>query len=183
MGNSPYSTLVLIALMAVAFYFLIIRPNKKRQQAQLETMRSLTPGTRVLTSSGLFGRIVEIGEKQAVLEISPGAHLTVLKQAIARVVQPTDEDTEWESIDDEADDEDEILASDSATGTTLTSGTPTTTPGAGSHSTNGATGPSAVHHDVTDASTQAASPWSSKSSLAGSDQDPRSGTSTTPTKD
>jgi preprotein translocase subunit YajC len=190
MGNSPYSTLVLIALMAVAFYFLIIRPNKKRQQAQLETMRSLAPGTRVLTTSGLFGRIVEIGEKQAVLEISPGAHLTVLKQAIARVVQPTDEDTEWESIDDEPADDDEISASGTspatdtmigtAPGTTLTNGTPTS----GSHpNNNGSTGSSAVHHEVTEAGTQAPSPWSSNNSLAGRDQDPRSGTSTTPTKD
>ena len=102
MGNSssPYSTLILIALMVVAFYFLIIRPNKKRQQAQLQTMNSLTVGTRVLLTSGFFGTLVEVGEKQAVLEISPGVHLTVLKQAIARPVRDGDEDSANE--DDEA---------------------------------------------------------------------------------
>ena len=39
-----YSTLILIALMVVAFYFLIMRPQRKRQQAIPETLSELTPG-------------------------------------------------------------------------------------------------------------------------------------------
>lgn len=103
-NSSPYTTFILIALMVVAFYFLIIRPNKKRQQAQQQTMSRLTPGTRVLLSSGLFGTILEIGEKQALLEISPGVELTVLKQAIARIVADGEEDTAWDTF--ESDDSD-----------------------------------------------------------------------------
>src|SRR3954467_8772218 len=87
-----YSTLVLIALMVVAFYFLIMRPQKKRQQAMQKTMRELQPGTRVLLGSGVFGTILSVGAKQATLEVSPGSELTVLKQAIVRVVPPADED-------------------------------------------------------------------------------------------
>jgi len=87
-----YSTLVLIALMVVAFYFLIMRPQKKRQQAMQKTMRELQPGTRVLLGSGVFGTILSVGAKQATLEVSPGSELTVLKQAIVRVVTPADED-------------------------------------------------------------------------------------------
>ena len=91
MGNSPLSTILLIALMVVAFYFLLLRPQKKRQQAQQKTMNEIVPGTRVLLGSGIFGTIISAGEKQAVLEISPGVHVTVLKQAIARVIRPGDE--------------------------------------------------------------------------------------------
>ena len=87
-----YSSLLFIILMGVAFYFLLIRPQRKRQQAQLQTLRSLTPGTRVLLGSGVFGTIVQVGNKQAVLELSPGVHITVLKQAIVRVANPDDED-------------------------------------------------------------------------------------------
>ena len=47
-----YSTLILIALMVVAFYFLIMRPQRKRQQAVAKTLRELTPGTRVMLGSG-----------------------------------------------------------------------------------------------------------------------------------
>lgn len=94
------TSLVLIALMIVAFYFLILRPQKKRQQAIQQTLSSLTPGSRVLLGSGLFGTLVSIGDRQAVLEVSPGVELTVLKQAIVRAVTEADEDSPAEELDD-----------------------------------------------------------------------------------
>jgi preprotein translocase subunit YajC len=100
MGNSPYTTLILIVVMVVAFYFLILRPQRKRQQAQLQTVNAIAPGSRVVTGSGLYGTVVEVGAKQAVLEISPGAHLTVLKQAIVRVVPPGEEDADVPEVSD-----------------------------------------------------------------------------------
>ncbi len=104
MPQSQWSTLVLIALMVVAFYFLILRPQKKRQQAAQKTMNEVQPGTRVLLGSGLFGTVVAVGDKQVILEISPGVELTVLKPAIARIVTDADEDT-FVDADDEYDDE------------------------------------------------------------------------------
>ena len=90
-----YSTLILIALMVVAFYFLIMRPQRKRQQEVQRTLGALTPGQRVMLGSGLFGTVVSVGEKQVVLEVSPGTELTVLKQAVSRVVTESDEDGGW----------------------------------------------------------------------------------------
>ena len=95
------STLILILLMVVAFYFLILRPQKRRQQALQKTMRELEPGDQVLLGSGLFGRLVSIGDKQAVLEIAPGVELTVLKQAIIR--RATDADVDAVSEDEVGD--------------------------------------------------------------------------------
>jgi preprotein translocase subunit YajC len=100
-----YSTLIMIALMVVAFYLLILRPQKKRQQSIQQTLSSLGPGSRVLLGSGLFGTIIAIGDRQAVLEISPGVELTVLKQAIVRTVTDADEDDLDAFEDDVADDE------------------------------------------------------------------------------
>jgi preprotein translocase subunit YajC len=87
-----YSTLVLVLLMVVAFYFLILRPQKKRQQALAKMTRELQPGDHVLLGSGLFGTLVSLGTKQAVLEIAPGVELTVLKQAIIRRATEADVD-------------------------------------------------------------------------------------------
>ena len=98
-----YSTLILIALMVVAFYFLIMRPQRKRQQEIQRTLSALTPGQRVMLGSGLFGTIVTVGQKQVVLEISPGTELTVLKQAVARAVTDADEDGALDASDLEAD--------------------------------------------------------------------------------
>ncbi len=98
-----YSTLILIALMVVAFYFLIMRPQRKRQQEIQRTLSALTPGQRVMLGSGLFGTIVTVGPKQVVLEVSPGTELTVLKQAVARAVTESDEDEVVEEVDLDAD--------------------------------------------------------------------------------
>jgi preprotein translocase subunit YajC len=87
-----YSTLIFIALLVAAFYFLILRPQRKRQQAQHQTMNALSPGSRVMLGSGVFGTVVSVGPRQVVLEISPGAEVTVLKQAISKIVTEDDED-------------------------------------------------------------------------------------------
>jgi preprotein translocase subunit YajC len=108
-----YSTLIFIVLIALAFYFLILRPQRKRQQAIQQTMNTLSPGNRVMLASGLFGTVVSVGAKQVVLEISPGAEVTVLKQAISRIVTAEDEDNLEEQ--DELEDEEEAVTEDAAT--------------------------------------------------------------------
>jgi preprotein translocase subunit YajC len=124
-----YSTLILIALMVVAFYFLIMRPQRKRQQAVAKTLSELTPGTRVMLGSGLFGTVVGVGQKQVVLEISPGIELTVLKQAVSRVVTDDDEDVDVE-VDDLADVEpDEVVEPEAPMAADPDTEPPTTGPG------------------------------------------------------
>ena len=103
-----YSTVIFIALLVAAFYFLILRPQRKRQQALQHTMNALSPGSRVMLGSGLFGTVVSVGPRQVVLEISPGAELTVLKQAISKVVTEDDED----SLEEEDELEEQVLSSD-----------------------------------------------------------------------
>lgn len=104
------STLILVALMVAAFYFLILRPQKKRQQAVQKTMNELTPGTRVLLGSGIFGTIITVGARQAVIEVSPGSEVTVLKQAIARIATEADEDGFDDDEEDELVDEPDLIA-------------------------------------------------------------------------
>ena len=82
-----YTTLIFIALLALVFYFLILRPQRKRQQAIQKTMNALSPGDRVMLASGLFGTVVSVGAKQVVLEISPGSELTVLNRRSAGLSQ------------------------------------------------------------------------------------------------
>jgi preprotein translocase subunit YajC len=98
-----YSTFIFIALLVVAFYFLILRPQRRRQQALQQTMNAISQGSRVMLGSGLFGTVVAVGPRQVVLEISPGAEVTVLKQAISKVVTDEDEDRldEQDELDEE----------------------------------------------------------------------------------
>jgi preprotein translocase subunit YajC len=103
-----YSTLIFIALLVAAFYFLILRPQRKRQQAMQQTMNALSPGSRVMLASGIFGTVLSVGPRQVVLEISPGVELTVLKQAVTKVVTEDDEDR----LEEEDELEEELGSSD-----------------------------------------------------------------------
>ena len=91
------TTIAMIALMFVAFYLLILRPQRKRQAQQREILERMQPGDRVLTSTGVYATLLRLGEKQAVLELSPGNEMTVVKHAIVRVLEPGEEDLEMDS--------------------------------------------------------------------------------------
>ena len=83
--NSMLSTLLMFAVMGLAFWLLLIRPAQRKQKAQQEMVRALGPGTRVMTTAGVLATVREVGERTAVIEISPGVEMTVLKQAIMRM--------------------------------------------------------------------------------------------------
>ncbi|QDY91838.1 preprotein translocase subunit YajC [Arthrobacter sp. UKPF54-2] len=76
--------------MLGVFVFMMFRRNKKTQQQQAELQSKFGPGVEVMTSFGLFGRIVEIdeAENKVVLELSPGNTATVHRQAVTKIVEP-----------------------------------------------------------------------------------------------
>lgn len=90
MGGN-YSSLIMIALMVVVFYFLLIRPQRKRQQEQSQMQNSLTPGSRIMTTTGLFATVVAIDADDVILEIAPGVETRWVKAAIGRVLTPVDD--------------------------------------------------------------------------------------------
>lgn len=92
--NGPYLIIAFVALIAL-FYFMTIRPQRKQAEKQREMHNSIEPGTRVMLTSGIYGTVTAIGDKQFVLELAPGVDITVLKQAIVRTVAPDDEEFEF----------------------------------------------------------------------------------------
>ena len=74
-----------LVLMAAAFWFLIIRPNRKKQAAMVAMIAALGPGARVITSSGIKGTIISMGDSEVVLEIAHGVQTTWTKGAITKV--------------------------------------------------------------------------------------------------
>jgi preprotein translocase subunit YajC len=79
--------LILVAL-AVLLFVLPAR-QRKRMQAKAQAMQeSLTVGTPVMTTSGLYGTVAGLDEKTVDLEIAPGVVVTFVRQAILEVRQP-----------------------------------------------------------------------------------------------
>jgi preprotein translocase subunit YajC len=81
---------VLLFVMLGLFVFMMFRRNKKTQQQQAQLQSKFEPGVEVMTSFGLFGRIVAIdeAENKVTLELSPGNTATVHRQAVTKIVEP-----------------------------------------------------------------------------------------------
>jgi len=80
------STLLPILLIGVVFYLLIMRPARNRQKKQQQMMSTLQAGSRIMTTAGIFGTVVEIDGENASIEIAPGVVIRVVKAAIGRVL-------------------------------------------------------------------------------------------------
>ena len=85
---------ILLFVMLGLFVFMMFRRNKKTQQQQAEMQSKFAPGVDVMTSFGLFGRIVSIdeAENKVVIELSPGNEATVHRQAVTKVVEKSEEE-------------------------------------------------------------------------------------------
>ncbi len=84
---SGSSSLIFFAIMAVAFYFLFIRPQRKRQAQVQEVQESLSVGMDVRTIGGILGRVVELEDDSVVLELESG-RMRVARKGIAGTVTP-----------------------------------------------------------------------------------------------
>lgn len=84
-GGGPM--MFLLVFIAI-FYFLLIRPNQKREKERRDMLSSLSKGDRVITSGGILGTIVGLTEKSAVLRVSdePPLKIEFLRGAISRVI-------------------------------------------------------------------------------------------------
>ena len=76
-GGNQYSSLIMIGLLFVVMYFLMIRPQRKRQKEEQEMRQSLEIGDEIITIGGIVGRVVTIREEDIVIET--GADRTKIK--------------------------------------------------------------------------------------------------------
>ena len=85
-GGSAISLLLLVGMIAV-FYFLIIRPQRKRSKAQQELSDSLQPGEEIRTIGGIHGQVVSVDDESVVLRVEEG-RIRVSRRAIGSRVGP-----------------------------------------------------------------------------------------------
>ena len=97
--------LIPFVLILLAFYLLIIRPARNRSRAALALQERLAPGVEVMTTSGMYGTIVEIDEDSISLEVAPGTTIRFAKAAVGQVRSPEPADAVAGDADDADDDE------------------------------------------------------------------------------
>ena len=79
---NPYAPFIMLALMVVIFYFLLWRPQNKRNKEHKQLMEDLSVGAEVVLSGGMLGKILKVEEQYAVLELAKNVEVKIQKSAI-----------------------------------------------------------------------------------------------------
>lgn len=85
MQSSLMSMLPLV-LMFVVLYFVMIRPQMKRQKEHKSMVEALAKGDEVATSGGVLGRVTRLGDTYLGVEIAPGVEVQVQRTAVVQVL-------------------------------------------------------------------------------------------------
>ena len=88
-GGDMQSTLMSmlpLALMFVVLYFVMIRPQMKKQKEHAAMIAALAKGDEVITGGGLLGKVSKMGDTIIGLEVSPGVDIQVQRSAVIQVL-------------------------------------------------------------------------------------------------
>ena len=75
-----------LVVIFIAFYFLLIRPQQKKQKAHTEMVSALQVGDEVMTAGGILGRITAVSDHYAVVQISENTEIKIQKASVSQVV-------------------------------------------------------------------------------------------------
>ena len=111
-GSSSFLLIGLVALFGL-LYFVMIRPQRRRQQQAQQTQRNVEPGARVRTTAGMYATVVAVEDQDVILEVAPGIDVRFMRRAIMDVVPDGVEETDYsEEAEDVSDDEPEDSVED-----------------------------------------------------------------------
>ena len=85
-GESSLLSLLPIVLMFVVLYFIMIRPQMKRQKEHKAMVEALAKGDEVVTAGGMLGRVSKMGESYLHLEVANGVELQVQRSSVVQVL-------------------------------------------------------------------------------------------------
>jgi preprotein translocase subunit YajC len=80
--TSIWPMLVFLVVIFGLFYFVMIRPQRKRQKEHEQLMQELQKGDNVMTAGGIYGRIESISEDSVVIKVESGATLRVARSSV-----------------------------------------------------------------------------------------------------
>jgi len=99
--------LIIIALFGV-LWFVMIRPQRAKAQAQQRMLGTVAPGDEILTVGGIYGIVQELEPDEdggdLIVEIADGIHVRVARKALATVIKPEEDEDESDGDDDAGED-------------------------------------------------------------------------------
>jgi preprotein translocase subunit YajC len=75
--------LLMVAMLAM-FWFIVVKPAKRRQQRHVELVDSVQEGEQIVTVGGIYGKVVKLREESVDLEVAPNVKLRLDRRALRR---------------------------------------------------------------------------------------------------
>lgn len=95
-GGSQFQMLGMMALLFGVMYFMMIRPQRRREKQRREMIANVKSGERVLLTSGIIGEICTVKEGTIILRIAEQTKIEVVKSAISQVLEKDETPSEIE---------------------------------------------------------------------------------------
>ena len=84
---SMLASFIPLILIFLIFYFLLIRPQQKKQKEHKILLDSIKRGDEILSSGGILGKVIKVDNDKLTVEIAKGVNVTVLRSTVADVVK------------------------------------------------------------------------------------------------
>ncbi len=84
--GSPWAMPIMLIVFFAVFYFLVIRPQSKRQKEHRAMLSALSKGDEVVTAGGIVGRVEALGDAFVTVEVADGVKVRLQKHAITAVL-------------------------------------------------------------------------------------------------
>ena len=84
-GGSPWGSFVILIPLFGLMYFLMIRPQRKKQQEHDEMLTRIKTGDKVMMTCGLFGKVTKVMDKQVTIDVN-GTQMDFLPAAVAEII-------------------------------------------------------------------------------------------------
>src|SRR5262252_6641441 len=85
-GPGPIMTLIPFILIFVIMYFMVIRPQQKKNKEHQELLNKLKKNDEVMTSGGIYGKVIDLKETVVTLEVAPNVRVRVHRPQITAVL-------------------------------------------------------------------------------------------------
>lgn len=84
--SDPWLSMLPLVVIFVVFYFLLIRPQQKRQKEHREMVAALAVGDEIATAGGLLGKVIDVKDNFVKLEIANGVQVLIQRHTIGAVL-------------------------------------------------------------------------------------------------
>ena len=84
---SMLASFIPLILIFLIFYFLLIRPQQKKQKEHKVLLDSIQRGDEILLSGGILGKVIKVDNDKLTVEISKGVNVTIIRSTVADVIK------------------------------------------------------------------------------------------------